>query len=66
MQTVVRYSVVNQDGKPVIRAVPVRRRIEDRPTRIGQPTVSTPPNFVSEGRDRSFVRKLRRLRLRDM
>ncbi len=58
MQTVVRYSVVNQDGKPVIRAVPVRRWSEDRSTRSEQP--------VTESREQTVLRKIRRFRILDI
>lgn len=58
MQTVVRYSVVNQDGKPVIRAVPVRRWSEDRSARNEQP--------VSEVREQPVLRKIRRFRVLDI
>ena len=58
MQTVIRYSVVNQDGKPVIRAVPVRRWSEDRGTRIEQPVV--------EEREQTVLRKIRRFRVLDI
>ena len=58
MQTVIRYSVVNQDGKPVIRAVPVRRWSEDRGQRNEQPRV--------EERDQTVLRKIRRFRVLDI
>lgn len=55
MQTVIRYSVVNQDGKPVIRAVPVRRWSDDRHDRIEQPVV--------EQVEQQVPRKIRRFRV---
>ncbi len=58
MQTVIRYSVVNQDGKPVIRAVPVRRWSEDRGQRNEQPRV--------EEREQTVLRKIRRFRVLDI
>ncbi len=58
MQTVVRYSVVNQDGKPVIRAVPVRRWSEDRSVKSEQP--------VDEVREETVLRKIRRFRVLDI
>ncbi len=58
MQTVIRYSVVNQDGKPVIRAVPVRRWSEDRGTVNTQPAV--------EEREQPVLRKIRRFRVLDI
>ncbi len=58
MQTVIRYSVVNQDGKPVIRAVPVRRWSEDRGQRNEQPRVET--------REQTVLRKIRRFRVLDI
>ena len=60
MQTVIRYSVVNQDGKPVIRAVPVRRwsddRAEQQPKQVQATEVQQP----------TVLRKLRRLRVLDI
>ncbi|MGA7671752.1 MAG: hypothetical protein WBW04_15095 [Nitrolancea sp.] len=58
MQTVVRYSVVNQDGKPVIRAVPVRRWSEDRSVKSEQP--------VNDAREETVLRKIRRFRVLDI
>jgi len=58
MQTVVRYSVVNQDGKPVIRAVPVRRWSEDRSVQSEQP--------VNEPQEETVLRKIRRFRVLDI
>ena len=58
MQTVVRYSVVNQDGKPVIRAVPVRRWSEDRALAREEP--------VTAENERTVVRKIRRFRVLDI
>ncbi len=58
MQTVVRYSVVNQDGKPVIRAVPVRRWSEDRSVKSEQP--------VNDVREETVLRKIRRFRVLDI
>jgi hypothetical protein len=55
MQTVIRYSVVNQDGKPVIRAVPVRRWSDDREDQIEQPAV--------EPVEQPAPRKIRRFRV---
>jgi hypothetical protein len=58
MQTVIRYNVVNQDGKPVIRAVPVRRWSEDRAV------VSEPVR--DEAREETVLRKIRRFRVLDI
>lgn len=58
MQTVIRYSVVNQDGKPVIRAVPVRRWSEDRERTTEEPQVET--------RQKTVLRTLRRFRILDI
>lgn len=58
MQTVIRYNVVNQDGKPVIRAVPVRRWSEDRATSNAQPRAET--------REQTVLRKIRRFRVLDI
>jgi hypothetical protein len=58
MQTVIRYTVVNQDGKPVIRAVPVRRWSEDRDDHVEQPVV--------EEAAQPAPRKLRRFRVLDI
>ena len=56
MQTLIRYSVVNQDGHAVIRAVPVRRRAGD-----GARVVPA-PELTGEPRVHSLRRVLRRLR----
>jgi hypothetical protein len=60
MQTVIRYSVVNQDGKPVIRAVPVRRWSDDR---AGQ---QHEQEQTVEQNQPTVLRKLRRLRVLDI
>lgn len=60
MQTVIRYSVVNQDGKPVIRAVPVRRWSDDR----AEQQQEQPQ--VTETQQPTVLRKLRRLRVLDI
>lgn len=59
MQTVIRYSVVNQDGKPVIRAVPVRRWSDDRAEQHEQDQAVEQPQPT-------VLRKLRRLRVLDI
>ena len=59
MQTVIRYSVVNQDGKPVIRAVPVRRWSDDRAEQQHE------HEQVTEQQP-TVLRKLRRLRVLDI
>lgn len=63
MQTLMRYNVVNQDGRPVIRAVPVPRRLND-------PLVQ---DAARAGRDQTggpgegpILRRIRRLRLLDI
>jgi hypothetical protein len=58
VQTVVRYTVVNQDGKPVIRAVPVLRWSEER----AMPRAEV----AGEERERTLLRKIRRLRVLDI
>ena len=58
MQTVIRYSVVNQDGKPVIRAVPVRRWSDERAIEPKEPTV--------EENEQTVLRKIRRFRVIDI
>ena len=58
MQTVIRYSVVNQDGKPVIRAVPVRRWSDDRALGHEEP--------VAEENEPTVMRKIRRFRVLDI
>jgi|ThiBio_1000_plan_1041568.scaffolds.fasta_scaffold27766_2 hypothetical protein len=60
MQTVIRYSVVNQDGKPVIRAVPVRRWSDDRAEQQHEQPQ------VTETQQPTVLRKLRRLRVLDI
>jgi len=58
MQTVIRYSVVNQDGKPVIRAVPVRRWSDERAVEHVEPVV--------EKNEQPVMRKIRRFRVLDI
>ncbi|HEX3722078.1 MAG TPA: hypothetical protein VHV31_04765 [Nitrolancea sp.] len=58
MQTVIRYSVVNQDGKPVIRAVPVRRWSDERAIEPKEPAV--------EANEQTVLRKIRRFRVLDI
>jgi hypothetical protein len=53
VQTLIRYSVVNQDGRAVIRAVPVSRRASER-------TVSR-HEIAVEPREHSLRRMFRRL-----
>lgn len=53
MQTIIRYSVVNQDGRAVIRAVPVRRCAARSAPR---------PELATEPRQGSLRRVIRRLR----
>lgn len=60
MQTVIRYSVVNQDGKPVIRAVPVRRWSDDRAVQQHEQEQAV------EQQQPTVLRKLRRLRVLDI
>jgi len=60
MQTVIRYSVVNQDGKPVIRAVPVRRWSDDRAEQQHE------QEQVTQQPQPTVLRKLRRLRVLDI
>jgi hypothetical protein len=60
MQTVIRYSVVNQDGKPVIRAVPVRRWSDDRAEHQHEQEQTV------EQSQPTVLRKLRRLRVLDI
>ncbi|HEX7104121.1 MAG TPA: hypothetical protein VF201_15860 [Nitrolancea sp.] len=60
MQTVIRYSVVNQDGKPVIRAVPVRRWSDDRAEQQHE------QDQAVEQPQPTVLRKLRRLRVLDI
>jgi hypothetical protein len=60
MQTVIRYSVVNQDGKPVIRAVPVRRWSDDRAEQQHEQEQTVEQNQPT------VLRKLRRLRVLDI
>ncbi len=58
MQTPIRYTVVNQGGQPVIRAVPVPRR-SVRPA----PHVSRPQDDQAE-RGHPLLSRLRRLGFR--
>jgi hypothetical protein len=58
MQTVIRYTVVNQDGKPVIRAVPVRHWADERAAQRAE--------AASGEREMTILRKLRRLRVVDI
>jgi hypothetical protein len=58
MQTVIRYTVVNQDGKPVIRAVPVHRWSDERAAQRAEAS--------SDEREMTILRKIRRLRVVDI
>uniref|UniRef100_A0A831TFX2 Uncharacterized protein n=1 Tax=Thermorudis peleae TaxID=1382356 RepID=A0A831TFX2_9BACT len=61
MQTYIRYTITNQDGRPVIRAVPVPRRIE---TSI----VEAAPAQETKGErvEQPLVQRIRRFRLLDI
>lgn len=63
MQTSVRYCVVNQGGRPVIRAVPVPRRLVDPLVQSAAPETREP---ATEQRERPILRRIRRLRLLDI
>lgn len=65
MQRTVRYNVINQDGRPVIRAVPVPRKLNDSlvqtAAREGQAS-----EVQHEQHNHTILRRIRRLRLLDI
>ncbi len=63
MQTLVRYSVVNQGGRPVIRAVPVARPSGEPEARAQAEVVRQP---VNEHRVQPMLERLLRRRLPDI
>ena len=63
METVVRYTVVNQDGKPVIKAVPVRRWSDERSVSAEQPQAAS-SGVAAE--DQTILRRIRRFRVLDI
>jgi len=63
MQTSVRYTVINQDGRPVIRAVPVPSRLNDS---LVQAAARGERQQAPARRDESILRRIRRLRLLDI
>ncbi|MDI3340844.1 MAG: hypothetical protein QJR03_09955 [Sphaerobacter sp.] len=66
MQTSVRYSVINQDGRPVIRAVPVPSRLHESLAQAAarEERVERAPETRSQ--DEPILRRIRRLRLLDI
>lgn len=58
METFVRYKVINQDGKPVIRAVPVRSWADERAAQRPAP--------VTVAQEQPVLRKIRRFRMLDI
>lgn len=63
MQTIVRYNVINQDGRPVIRAVPVPRRLNDSLVETAARDTREP---VTERQGEPILRRIRKLRLLDI
>lgn len=63
MQTSVRYNVINQDGRPVIRAVPVPSRLNDS---LVQTAARDKREQAPRETDESILRRIRRLRLLDI
>lgn len=62
MQTYIRYTITNQDGRPVIRAVPVPRRIETSVVEAAPPAQET----KAERTEQPLVQRIRRFRLLDI
>ncbi|GBD16731.1 hypothetical protein HRbin26_01634 [bacterium HR26] len=62
MQTFIRYTITNQDGRPVIRAVPVPRRIESSAIEAAPPAQET----KAERTEQPLVQRIRRFRLLDI
>jgi hypothetical protein len=63
MKTPVRYTVVNEDGRPVIRAVPVPRRLGHT---IIHSNVSDIQGDAAEHRGQMILRRIRSMRLLDI
>jgi len=62
MQSFIRYTITNQDGRPVIRAVPVPRRTESSTVPARPPA----PEAKAERTEQPFVQRIRRFRLLDL
>lgn len=63
MRTSVRYTVINQDGRPVIRAVPVPSRLNES---LVQAAARDGREQAPVKQDESILRRIRRLRLLDI
>jgi hypothetical protein len=62
MKTPIRYTVINEDGRPVIRAVPVPRRLD---TTINQSNISEVRGDAAERRGQMILRRICSMRLLD-
>jgi hypothetical protein len=63
MKNCVRYTVMNEDGRPVIRAVPVPRRLE---TEVVKPEVTEFHGAPKEEHGQTILRRIRSMRLLDI
>lgn len=63
MKNSVRYTVMNEDGRPVIRAVPVPRRLE---AEVVKPEVTEFHGASKEQHGQAILRRIRSMRLLDI
>lgn len=63
MKNCVRYTVMNEDGRPVIRAVPVPRRLE---TEVVEADVAEVRGDSKQEHGQTILRRLRSMRLLDI
>lgn len=63
MKNAVRYTVLNEDGRPVIRAVPVPRRLESE---VVKAEVAEFQRGSKEEQGQTILRRIRSMRLLDI
>ncbi|HEU4792264.1 MAG TPA: hypothetical protein VFS96_01270 [Nitrolancea sp.] len=63
MKNSIRYTVMNEDGRPVIRAVPVPRRLE---TEVVKTEVAEFHGVPKEEHGQTILRRIRSMRLLDI
>jgi hypothetical protein len=63
MKNAVRYTVMNEDGRPVIRAVPVPRRLE---TDVVKAEIADFHRGRKEEQGQTILRRIRSIRLLDI
>ena len=63
MKNPIRYTVMNEDGRPVIRAVPVPRRLD---AEVVKTEVSESHGVSKEEHGQTILRRIRSMRLLDI